>query len=277
MITKNPKYRKQLSELQLDIFILGYKFRFIIVDLVAEYFGKNRSTIYERMHVLEQQGYLTKVYDGSYKLLGKPASYCLSSTAITLLKNSGKDLDKNSLQNMYKNKRLFSNGSYIKHCHDVMKLQMSLRRQYGKTFEIYTRFEIADYDWFPKPKPDLFLNRNRHSETKPNSYLLVLIPDNTDFYVRRKRVKSMVEHSDTGEWEPEGAYPSFLFVAINKSIQKKLNSEIKYNYDRFYIDEDVIKSLTTTYDELINSESKKDKIWVDVMESDEDGTMLASL
>lgn len=277
MLVSSPKYRKPLSKDQLRILGLVYKFRFVSTDLVAEIVKRDRSTVYERLYVLEKQGYLTKVYYKSYKLLGKPASYCLSAQGITYLRKL-EGYDDVALRNMYKNKTLFSNSDYIAHCLCIIRVYIALKRQYGlETFNILTKFELAHLSYFPKPRPDFCLYRRKAHATKPRIYMLDIIDTQTHVFVRRKRIKLYMEHMDSGDWEPDGAYPALLFVTPNKNIQSKLINEAEYNYDRYYVNEDETNTLVTTMGELTRADKEAKKVWQAILQDEDEEIVLSGL
>lgn len=277
MLVKSPKFRKSLSKDQLRLLGLIAKFRFVSTDLLAEILEKDKSTVYERLYVLEKQGYVLKVYHKTYKLLGKPAAYCLSTAGITMLRKD-EHKDQVSLRNMYKNKSLFGNEEYISHCLTMMQVYRALKRQYSDTFHVFSRFELARLSYFPKPRPDFYLWRIKSHATKPIHYMLDIIDDNAPFFVRRKRLKAYMEHMESGEWEyDETDYPSLLFVAPNKNIQAKLIKEAEYNYDRYYVDEDETSTLVTAIDQLIKSGKDNKKLWQAILQAEDEKIVLSSL
>lgn len=277
MLVKSPKYRRALSKDQVHLLNLICKFRFVCTDLVAELVDKNRSTVYERLYVLEKQGYVLKVYDKSYKLLGKPAAYCLSAEAITKLRKL-KGHDDVSLRNMYKNKSLFTNHAYIAHCLTIMKVYIALKKQYGTDiFNIFSKFELAHDSYFLKPRPDFYLYRKKAHPTKPREYVLDIIDENTPFFARRKRLKAYMEHMESGDWEHEGAYPTLLFVTPDKNIQDKLIKEAVYNYDRYYVNEDDTNTLVTTIGQLTKADKENKKVWQAILQGGDEPIKLNDL
>lgn len=277
MLVRSPKYRKPLSKDQVHVLNIVCKFRFVSTDLVAELVERDRSTVYERLYVLEKQGYLTKVYDKSYKLLGKPASYCLNAQGITYLRKL-EGYDDVALRNMYKNKTLFNNPEYIAHCLDIMRVYIALKRQYGTdTLNIFSKFELGRYSYFPKPRPDFYLYRRKAHATKPRRYMLDIIDPQTHVFVRRKRIKLYMEHMDSGDWELDGAYPTLLFVTPNNNIQAKLIKEAEYNYDRYYVNEDETNTLVTTMSKLTRADQDAKKVWQAILQDEDEKVVLSEL
>lgn len=85
VLHKNPSYRKPINANQEYLLKLTFKFRFVTTELIAHKLGRHPSTIYERFHTLENQGFIHKIYKGSYRLLGRPAVYCLAPAGIKYL------------------------------------------------------------------------------------------------------------------------------------------------------------------------------------------------
>jgi hypothetical protein len=265
MKSGSVSHRQVLSSNQLKVLGLVFKFRFVSSELLAKYLGKDRSTIYERLSVLVKQRYLVKNYDGSYKLAGKPASYSLATKGIRTLLKSEWNLSRAGLRNMDRNATV--TPEYIEHCLTVFSVFIALKQQYGDKFSIFSKNELAGNEAFPKTKPDLYL-QGKGTAARPH-YMLDVFDNAADFMTRRKRLKALMDHEDSGEWEEGfGIFPSFLFVVANDKIQPRFMKEVEYYYNRSYIDEDEIAALVTTVDKLTMG-SEDVKIW-QIYESDPD-------
>ncbi len=130
-----PKYRWKISEEQLQILSQVFKFRFVTSDILAAIFKKDRSTIYERLTVLEQQGFLLKQYDSSYRLRRRPASYCLAPAGIRELKDKPY-IEQVSLRQNYKNKSFTE--KQIDDCLLMGRVHVILKHHYPGRFGSYT-------------------------------------------------------------------------------------------------------------------------------------------
>ncbi len=91
----------------------------------------------------------------------------------------------------------------------------------------YTELEVADMDYFPEQKADLYLSRSEPSEEKPNNYLLYYL-DNAQFFVVKKLIKVIVGHEETGDWEAESGsdYPCLIFVCDNSRMEERITDYI---------------------------------------------------
>jgi hypothetical protein len=252
MLVAQPKYRRPLNSNQILLLNLCYKFRFISTKLVAELLGKDRSTVYESLFVLEKQGYILKRYDSSYKLRGQSASYCLSAQGIRYLASRNLDYyDKTTLKNFYRNKSIPDNQ--IAKCLFVFQLFLVLKKQTGKQFSIYTQYEF-DRTEFPYPAP--LLKLENHDPDKPDFVLDVFDVQTPTWQLRRR-----IQHHENKADEDEYTYPDLLLVASNVNTEKRLFRVLQNKYLDF--------CATTTQLELLMG-SKDGKVWVDVDEADED-------
>ena len=264
MKASGVKYRKGLSQGQVRVLNIVFKFRFVSCELLAKYLEKDRSTIYERLSVLVKQGYVDKQYDGRYKLAGKPATYSLATKGIRTLLKSDFKVSRPGLRNMYRNSTLIP--EYIQHCLNVFSVFIALKQQYGIKFHIYSKNELAGNEAFPITKPDLYLE-GKGTAARPH-YMLDIFDTAADFMTRRKRLKALFAHEDSGDWDEEyGNYPSYLFVVANEKVIPRLMKEVEYYYNRTYVDEEEITTHVTTLDKLSGGEEKE--LW-EIYESDPD-------
>ena len=253
MLVKEPKYRRPLSSNQIRLLYILFKFRFGTSDLIATVVKKDRSTVYESLRTLEQQGYICKFYDKTYRLRGRPATYTLAAKGIKHLRSSS-EVDHTTLRNFYKNKLIaVENESLVGQCLLVFRIFNVLKAQTGKTYSIYTKYEL-DKDDFVNPKPELWLQRQGKSQ-KPD-YILDIVPGGTMTWLLRKRLR---QHQEFAE-EYEYLYPNVLLVAGNLSTERRLfkQTESAMQDFEFYI----------TQEELLLGGDIK--VWIDVIESDKD-------
>jgi predicted transcriptional regulator len=254
VLIKEPKYRRPVSSNQVKLLYILFKFRFGTSDLIASIVKKDRSTIYESLRTLEQQGYVHKFHDSSYRLRGRPAIYTLVAKGIKYLRDTGK-VNQTTLRNFYKNKRIaVENESLVDQCLLVFRIFNVLKAQTGQTFSIYTKYELNKED-FVSPPPELWLQRQSKSQ-KPD-YILDIFPAGTMTWLLRKRLRQHQEFAD----EYEYLYPNVLLVAGNPNTERRLFKQVESAIQdfEFYI---------TQQDMLLGGGKK---IWIDLIESDEDG------
>ena len=238
-----PKYRWKITEQQKTILIYIHKFRFVSTDILAEIFGKDRSTIYERLSVLEKQKYILKQHDSSYRLRRRPATYCLAPLGIRTLKDNP-GIEQISLRQSYRNKSLTE--EQIDDCLQTAQIYLHFSRYYPKQFNCYTKYQL-DRDKFIRPTPILSI---RGKTDKIPDYLVDIVPARLQTWIIRRRI---AQHENFAE-DSEQYYPHVLFIAGNNNTEKRIVrlTEERYNDFSFY---------TTTMERLLYGETKK--IWQD--------------
>ncbi len=232
----DPKYRWKISKQQRLLLSYIHKFRFITSDLLAEILEKDRSTIYERLYLLVQQGYVLKQYDSTYRIRRRPASYCLAPLGIRTLKDDPR-IEQLSLRQNYRNKDFTE--SQIDDCLLTVRLYLAIRRQYPKQFYVYTKYQLNRVE-FVRPTPPLQLVNSRDDAP---GYLLDILPANTMTWLIRKRIR---QHEEWAEEHDDYLYPNVLFVAGNSHTEQRIVKLTEELYEDF-------KFYTTTLGNLLNA------------------------
>ena len=250
------KHRINLNDNQIHLLQLIYKFRFVTVPLLTEHRQVDRAATKRTLKVLLDRGYIGRRYDKSYKLQGKPASYYLTKKAIRLLRNDY-ELNEGVLHTLYKNTVV--GEPFIHQCLDIYATYQNLHKLYPETFDIFTRAELADYDYFPEPSPNLYLNRKDPLDDLPNEYLLDLFTD-TNLFVIKKRIDVYIEHFESDDWEDD-TYPVILIACPNAQTEKSIQKHIEQALDNNFIEEEDMQFLTTTTKALLDSKNTNTNIW----------------
>jgi len=264
MLNVNPKYRRPLSAKQVSLLQVVFKFRFVSSDLLAEYLGKDRSSVYENLYVLVNQGYVAKQYDKTYRIRGRPASYCLATKGIRYLRENT-DISRKALRNMYKNKNM--DEAHVDKCLLVMQIAITLNKQANHTFDIATKYELSDEEFFLRPLPDLYLSRKKAKEGQKLDYTLDIFEPNLPTWILRKRLRDYQEHCHEAELD-DNDYPDVLLVASNDSTERRLHKQFKYSMQDF-------EFYVTTLERLLEPNNIHKPIWKDDMfdEEDEEGQL----
>ena len=259
MLIKDPKSRKHISKSQLRLLLIIFKFRFVSTEYLSKHFKKDKSTIYERLFVLEIQGYVYKDYDSSFRLRQRPAIYSLTTKGIKYIRNNGPKLGEAALRNMYKNKT--ASTQLIDHSLNVFKLCLLLGDQYPDTFEIFTRSELSPFSDFIKPRPDLYLRRASKRSLK-SDYQLETIDAGTMTWILKKRLQahqSFCEEND--DWDDN--YPTLLLICGNNNTEKRIQRIVNNGGFDFIIQ-------TTTQERL---DTNVTKVWLKEYEPNWDNEM----
>ena len=264
MLVKQPQYRKQLSKNQIELLALICKFRFVTVPLLSEWRNKDKSTIYEKLLVLTEQGYLHKTYDKSWKLLGKPAVYSLAAKGIKALRDNTDWFPEAVYKNQYKNRS--ASLQLVDHSLDLFKLCLQLKKHYGETIQYFSKAEITKFEQFIRPLPDLYLAKKKDDETR--RYHLEVIEAGTFTWMIRKRINAHQDWFDENndeDWGFEDNYPTLLLLCDNKSTEKRIHR----------LTDDSMMDFETWTATRERFESGKKKVWIHYWdEYEEDGVMV---
>lgn len=238
--------RYKISPSQTAILLALLKYRFLTTDLLAGLLKKDRSTIYERLAVLVEQGYIAKKYKSTYRIDRRPATYYLAPAGIRYLKS--RDIPRTQIH--YKNKNFTE--SQIDEYYRYPKFSLAIHRNYPQTFRTYTKYQL-DPETYLSPMPWLLLSPD--DEDAPELFI-EYIPAGEQSWIIRKRINQHIDYSDEADYR----YPYLLLVAGNDNTEKRI---IKMSTDLMWDSE----LYTTTEERLLSG--KKD-IWLWPIEVDWD-------
>jgi len=252
-----PKARKQLNELQIELLLILYKFRFGTVDLIAQYQDQSVRYTNVRLKILLEQDLVGRNYDSSYNLKGWAASYYLLPKAINLLKTNP-DLDPKGLHLLYYNRK--AKPVFVNHWLRMFRFYLKFDELYGRNLEFYTSSELAEQKHFPRPLPDGYMTfSGKHSDIP--DCMFELIESSTPLSRLRPRVTRYMNHHETSDWD--GDYPRILLVCDNTGLEQELQRYIARSLDRKGMIE--LDYYTTTIRALLASNSRNQTIWSNVL------------
>lgn len=234
MVVNDKRYNK-LNAKQLHILTLIYKFRFISIPLLTEYQNlKSQTTLLRNLKILEEQGYIGRRFDLSFKIDHKPAYYYLAAKGIAVLKDDPR-FDSSVLHSYYKNKNV--SESFMQHSIDVLAVFNSIKKTLPDSFDIFSKPELSTFDDFPENKPDLFLRGN-------NEYFITLAHDVQPFIIR-KRLAEYIAHSEENGWDG-GEYPVLLYIFADSTNEIRFLGYAKSALESAGIDSDELHIGATT-------------------------------
>ena len=275
------RYRRPLNDEQSVVLSLLCKFRFGTSEYIARYLGKTSSKVVQKkLKVLEDQGYVGKRYEKSYKLQGKPATYYLTPKGARLLrqlfqqfKDSGNkdkptiEISDQGIKQLYKNKTV--SEDFITHCLNILAVYLKLRQLYGDCCKFFTRVELAMYSYFPTWLPDAYfaLRPSPNGKVTPKRFFLDIWDGTRPFFISVRKARNYLTYSEEGDWQAKGeAFPVVLMICDTPRTQKKLNRQIRKALDESY--EEVVYA-TTTEEQMSGAIGKSDKMWQIATEPDD--------
>lgn len=260
-----PKYRRPLNDKQLSILHELYRFRIGTTDLLTTVLhAPDKNRLNRRLTILLEQGYIGRIFEPSYRLIHKHASFYLKDAGVKALKNIPEH--KYSLRVLANIKRLKNpSDKFVEHSQGVFEISNHLKRMMGDSARLFTKSELADFDYFPEQRPDAFIRLK--TTTGEQQYLLEYIESSTPFRAILGKLKSYIKYSDDGEWEVTNSpLPPILLVCDSPELERRLQKYGLVTLEE--ADDEVLKIYTTSKEKL---KSKTAKTWTRLGD-EEDGS-----
>ena len=223
-MTHQPTERK-LNNDQQAILNLLLQFRFITKQSLTKLYASDRPgmDVYRKLQLLEKRGLITKRYDTSYRLQGKPAAYYLLPEGARVLQASKQGAEyKARIKAIYKDKSV--SEQFIEECLTIFNIYAATR-EHNTGLKYFTKADLSheDYAYFPRPLPDAYVKL-----TDGTHYFLQVHHAHQPFFVTTRAVKRYVDYFENGVWDDTGTdFPIILFVVDSVSTQKRLNEFIR--------------------------------------------------
>jgi hypothetical protein len=219
-----PKYRRPLNPEQVEILDIIYKFRFVTVAALKDYFFETNPgmNVFRRLETLAEQGFIAKRYFDNYRLLHKPVVYYLLPDGARKLDDC-RDEDEDEVEV----KRIYRDGvvaeQFAMHCVAIFDLYNRLDGQYGDDLDFLTKSDQANLDDFPKLRPDAYLVLETDQAT--HHYFVDILDDDAHLLVEAsKKIKRYIECRKNAEWVDfsEDQFPKIIFVCKTEDAVKRV-------------------------------------------------------
>ena len=258
MKPSQTRYNK-LSDKQLRILKITYKFRYITAPTLASYLGlSSRQAVYSGLERLRKQEYLLERKNDNTNFSNKGTRYALAGKSFKLLAMLP-NTNPNVLHARYKDK--YSSEEFITHAIYVFRAYQLIKSTYPSTYTMYTEYEVYGQPYFPERLPHLYLH-----QTELGQDIFLDILDYEQFFKTKERLTKYLESYETGDWENETGrpFPVLLFVCTDTRIEKRFQKYVNNLLDGNGIDE--IRIYTTTLKALLRLDKQNSEIWTNVLE-----------
>ena len=261
-IRRPVKYRRPLNDQQITTLHLLYWYRFCTSQQLAHSLKKSSpKAIQNKLQVLEDQDLISKRYNKSYKLAGRPAEYYITPKGARALETAKPNTTNQwATKSLYKNKTV--SDDFLKHTITLTDTVKRFRALYGNKLEILTRSYMAQSDSYPVWTPDLHLTIPARGETPARHFFVDVWDGSKPFFVSVRKTRNYVNFKESGDWHDDEPYPAILAICEDTYTQKKLNRQMKRILDDSWDDELVFA--TTTRGQLEDATKPTDKIWLKV-------------
>lgn len=256
-------YIKSLNATQYKVLTAIYSFRFSTRSALSEYLEvPNNTSLYSRLQILIKHGYIATHYNKDYKLAGREAEYYLLPKGLRALHDAGLlDVSDTMLTALYKDKAV---GKWFI---AQQVLLLNIRNKLMSTYDnlqIFTARDVQALDYFPKPRPDLFLSMKNGDVVM--RFFLEYIPAGTISSKLQKRLEYLTHYYEEDIWADTATpFPSILFVAETGLIEAGLKRVIVR--EKYRSDAD-IAYYTTTQKALFSTSPDDRTVWTDLADLD---------
>lgn len=223
-------HKSKLNDKQLHILKLAYKFRYLTTNNLARRLNITHNSAYSALSILNDTGYLGKIYDKSYRLAGKSARYYLTLDAVRFLSNKEHRLSKQVLAT--RRREVEKSTEFIDTQVGIFKLYLDIKDATTDNLVILTATEISTLKGFIRPYPGLYV-QNR---TTGRQYFVDLT-DGQHLFLAKKRIRKYIDHYESDKWEGKN-YPEVVIIRSRESERKQLDWYIKQQLEDKYLDED---------------------------------------
>lgn len=251
-----------LNQKQLAVLHELYRFRIATIrHLATELNITNIRLLYKRIDILMNNGLVARTFEPDYRLTHKPATYYLTKEGSGILKILDQaKYNTTVLRNINRTKK--PSEKFIQSSIGIFDIHETLKATYKDKLSLFTASETANYSYFPKKKPDLYIQYQADKDLK--QYFILYLESNKPMYVHIRRIKDHSEYISEGEWDITNTpSPTLLLICDRPQLKNRLLSAI-YNTDE--IDND-LEILLAIKDDL--AERTKDSHWINVFEPDE--------
>lgn len=250
---------RTLNDGQIEVLMTLYKFRFGTRDLLASSLGiKNGTALYSRLSILMKYGLVAMRFEPSYKLAGRPAEYYVSPAGLRLLLERIKPegLDDKTIKASYKDKT--ASKQFIDHSLNIFEVANTFASLY-KTLKLFTKRELAAYDYFPTPLPDAFLSiKGKETER----FFMELIEAHTPPFAVDRRLRQLLTYYENDDWSVTTLpFPTLLFICENGATERRFKKQLARAINR---NDTYIEVRTTSLGALLASTPEDMNIWSNV-------------
>ena len=257
-------YIRSLNNNQLSVLAAIYSFRFSTRSLLSQYYGiPNNTSLYSRLQILQKHGYIASHYSKGYKLAGREAEFYMLPSGLRALRDAKLlDVTDSMLTALYKDRSVGLN--FISQQVSLLRLRNKLVRIHDN-LQAFTIRDTQTLDYFPKPRPDLFLSlKNNNAVTR---FFVEYVPAETITSKIRKRLEQLTRYYEEDLWADTGTpFPGILFVAETGLMEaglKRLISREQYRSDTD------IEFYTTTQKAVLGITEYSKAIWTGASDPDE--------
>lgn len=266
-VVKQKYARSSISKSQIELLELVCKYRFVSRLLVADSLGiKPENGLFRRLEVLVKYEYLGKRFDKRLKLMGVPAAYYLTPKGLRTLQAvpGHEHITEATIKASYRDKSV--GQDFITHTLNVYQYTNTLKRRYDG-LRVFTRREIAQYDYFPSQPPDAVLSLPTDNPKQPRRFFFDLVSDSLPRSALDRRIANYCEFFDEGGWDVTSSpLPIMLLLCEWSAAEKRVSRDVRMQLNRSDMEELPVYTSTTN---ALDNPAGELVVWTSVEDSDE--------
>lgn len=209
----------QITDKQLEILILLYRFRFLNRHHIQKMLHhKKHSLINSWLKDLTDKHIIGRIYSEKLKDNTAPAIYHLHTKAISILKEQD-TIDTTVLKKAYRDRT--RSEKLREHCLLIADIYLKFEQstdQANSKLEFYTRSQLTPQEYILKPAPDAYIGIVGKENT--HRYFLEVIDSHVPRFAIKHRIKQYFEYYDEQTWQDttQKPFPAIMIVCADEKI-----------------------------------------------------------
>ncbi len=218
---------RKLNQNQIDVLLLLYKFRFVTSNLLTQKLKlQHRNSINSRLQILEDQEYIGRRYDKSYKLMNKPASYFMMPKGFAVLR--GMDgISNNTLKNMYKDVQ--ATDGFVERSLAIFNLYNHLEAIFGERFDMFSKSELTGMEDLPEILPDglVRFKTSNSPRAKEHNFFIYYAGERQPLFAISSIITKQLEYGDSEDWQEFfGKPPAVIIICDSLALERRLHRQV---------------------------------------------------
>ncbi|TXG76678.1 hypothetical protein E6P97_03150 [Patescibacteria group bacterium] len=257
-------YVRSLNNNQYTLLLAVYSLRFSTRSILSQYLGiANNTSLYSRLRILQKHGFIASHYHKDYKLAGREAEFYMLPKGLRELRDADRlEVSDAMVAAVYKDKSV--NPDFIRQQTLLAQIRSKLVNTYSDV-QAFTTRDIQALDYFPKPRPDLFLSMK--NDNTVSRFFVEYVPTSVASSNLRKRLEYLTRYYDEDHWgDTSTPFPALLFIAETGLAEVGIRRLISRH--QYHSDTD-ISYFTTTQKAILNMTADDDAVWTSLDDPDE--------
>lgn len=217
---------RKLNQNQIDVLLLVYKFRYVTSNLLTQKLKlQHRNSINSRLQILEDQEYIGRRYDKSYKMMNKPASYFMLPKGFAALRSMD-GISNTALKNMYKDAE--ATEGFVERNLAIFGIYNKLEGIFGQRFDMFSKNELTGMEDMPETLPDglIRLKTSDSSRVKERLFFLHLAEERQPLFAISNVITKQLAYGDSEDWNDLfGKPPAVILICDAPTLERRLHRQ----------------------------------------------------